>query len=166
MAAGILFDITLRDKRGHTGVVRQFYNDASATAFVDAVNAVQGALANLSNAAIQRYTGSLATEPSYGAAGQFQDIEDKARLIYTTSVGTVHHIDVPAPKAAIFLADLETVDPTNALVTAFNTLVLANVANRDGTPFANYVVGTRRRVRMRRKNTIWTLIPAETGPEE
>jgi hypothetical protein len=166
MAAGIPFTSTWRDKRGFTSLVRMYYNDASATAFLTAVPIITADLAAMTNAGLQASTGALAVPVVYGATGQFQDIEDKAVFVFQTTTGSLHRYHVPAPKAAIFAADLETVNLAFATVATFITDMLAQVASRDGEPLTTCIGGMRLRGKKKRRINIFTQNPTETGPDE
>lgn len=111
-------------------------------AFADAESSaggVRAALVALSNAALAGRNGfdAQVTVPSYGAVAVYEDVEDKASFTFIASDGTLHRLSVPAPKSTIFLADGQTVDTTNALVTALQTAF--NVA----TGASGARVGTR-----------------------
>jgi hypothetical protein len=69
------------------------------------------------------------------------------------------------------MADEQTVNPANALVIAFNTAMLDTITNTFvsdalGNTFTGFVGGIRTRNKLRRKFTIYTKNPAETGPGE
>lgn len=160
---------SFRDARGF--VTRELYYISAATfaAATTAATTLQTALNNLTNAAPAGASGPLTSVPSaviYGGPGQFQNSSDKAGMTFATSTGAYHRYRVPAPLASIFLADLETVDPTNAAVTSYVNAVDGNVSSRDGVLMASFIGGLRVRGPFPRRINILIKNPAETGPDE
>lgn len=174
------YGATVRDARGQTGRVGGWVTwlDTSLTTRGDATLLAQSLaqqLVVMSNGQVIEYTGMAGEyfQPfQYGSAAQFQNAEDKARLIFVTATGVKVRFEVPAPKQSLFLADLETVDPANADLMTFistATSVSANgnfASTRGGQAIVSFVAGQRIRRPFQRKTTIWTLTPDETGPEE
>jgi len=149
--------------------VKFFVVAANAAAALTDAQAIVAALTALTNAAQQNAKGAFTSSPTantYGTAATFQDVEDKAMLTYQTATGQNHRYQVPAPLAAIFLADAETVDSANGLVAALTAAMVGKGASADGVLISAYVGGIRIRKRLKRKFNIYTLNPAETGPGE
>ncbi len=161
--------LTFRDAKGQTARVSFYCTAATFAAATPLANTVATDMEALTNSAISQATGPYTLIPSpvvYGGAGQFQDSSDKAALSFTTATGAIHRYQVPAPLAAIFLADLETVDPSNAAVTAFVAAMEAVACSRDGSAITTFIGGIRLRRKMPRRFNIFTKNPAETGPGE
>lgn len=161
--------VTYRDDKGQTASVRMFVAAADeATALTDAQTIIT-AMNALTNAANDGARGAYTSSPtvhSYGANAEYETVEDKAQLSFQTSTGAIHRYQVPAPKTAIFLADGETVDPANGLVTTFAAAVVAAGASRDGAAISTFIGGIRVRRKFQRKFNIFTRNPALTGPGE
>jgi hypothetical protein len=163
-----------RDAKGQTSSTRWFVG-GDGPAPVDLITqdlAITVALPPLSNCAVQSVHGLVenqATKPTYGAAAEFDDVEDKAVFTFSTDSGSFHRVSVPAPKAAIFLADKETVDPANGLVATFVAAITgisttAYTSDRNGVRITTFVGGQRIRRRTQRKYNIITKNPALSGP--
>lgn len=156
-----------RDDKGQTSSVKMFIlGDTQADAATVAGD-IKTAMDALTNAASGGARGALTTSPavnSYGANAEYERIETKAVLVFQTSTGALHRYRIPAPKSAIFMADGETVDPANGLVTAFVTAMLAGAASRDGVALASYIGGTLAFSPMQRRYNIFTKNPALSGP--
>jgi len=75
----------------------------------------------------------------------FQSGQDRAVLTFVTGVGTLANLIVPAPDAAIFLADLETVDPSNAQVAALIAAAIGSLTDSNGNTVTAYQAGIRLR---------------------
>jgi hypothetical protein len=156
-----------------TGSIRFWYTSDTAAHAEALMDPITTALVALTNAHLQTSRGASNPTPSfgYGSDAAYAPIEDKAALTFNTARLGRHTVQVPAPLAAIFLADEQTVDPANTLVAAFvsaftATVSTAFVSTADGAAIIGYVGGVRRRSKLRRKMTIFTLNPAETGPGE
>lgn len=155
---------TYRDSRGDTATVRMFSHDqvdSPATAFTWG-EGVRVALDAMTNASFQSAHGPYEVNPTmvtYGLTSEYETVEDKAVLTYTTADGSLHRYRVPAPKLAIFEPDAETVNPDNALVVALNgALIVAEsqtLSARDGVLLAQFVGGQRERVKLIRRETIF-----------
>lgn len=78
--------------------------------------------------------------------------EDKAQFSYADEGGHSHNYKVPGPLAAIFEANRERVDLTNAQVITFNTEMLANARGRGGTDVTLLTSAVRRENRKRLKS--------------
>lgn len=167
MPTGLPQSWTFRDDKGQTATTRMFIKaGADAVAQEASAVAVKNALIGLSNAAIQSATGPD-TEQSiarvYGANADFETVEDKAVFVYETAAGSIHKYQVPAPKAAIFLSDGETIDFTNALVIAYNTAVLAAACDRNGVLVTISVGGYRDKRKLKTRFNVITRNPTLTG---
>lgn len=180
--------VTFRDARGQTGRTT-FYGQLEAgtgslTVLRGLMDTVASSIAACSNAAVVGYqglltgggTGQVVNPDQYGANAAYPNIEDKATLKFLMANNTLSTLSIPAPKGTggsnIFLADGETVNP---LATPIVNLVAALTAvgasaeaasSKNGSDYNILVLGMRTRRRFQRKNTIWTLTPAETGPDE
>lgn len=120
---------------------------ATNVATTAGMGAALAAMAGLSNAAIQQWWESNVTLPGGSpVTAQFQSGQDRAALTFVTGAGTQVVMVVPAPSAAIFMADLETVDITNPAVVAFVTAaVAAPITDGAGNAVTALVSGTRQR---------------------
>jgi len=170
MPDGLPQSVTFRDAKGHTAVMRCYVNNDSVpanerTRGLDFANDV----AALSNAVVESAKGpytTISSPASYGAAAVYASVEDKAVLTFQDANGGLHRFAVPAPKASIFLADGETVDPANTDIVALETQVISELKTRDGVGFIGMPGGIRKRVKIRRKETIFTLDPTLSIPDE
>lgn len=170
MAGGLREVRTYRDAKGNTARVSFFVANTGTTATqFTAANTVNAAIDALTNAVVQSAIGP-ATGPRqevvYGTNATYAGVEDKAIFTFQTSTGDIHRFQIPAPLASIFLADGETVDPTNTAVVAFVSAVVANCVSQNGEAITFGAFGTRIRRKMRRKLTIFIKDPALTGPGE
>jgi hypothetical protein len=162
--------VSYRDAKGQTAKTSFFVVAATPAAALTAASTVVPLITALTNAALQNAKGAYTTSPTvntYGTNAVYETIEDKAQLTFQTATGAIHRYQIPAPKAAIFLADDETVDPANTDVAALATAFVAEqVASRDGSLIASFIGGIRVRRKFQRKFNIFTRNPAETGPGE
>lgn len=99
----------------------------------------------LSNAGVLEYWESNVTALTPApVAAAFQSGADRAALVFQCADGTQVTVIIPAPKAAIFMADTETVDPTNADVATFVTSAIsAPITNAVGSAVTALVAGQR-----------------------
>lgn len=170
MAGGQKQTITWRDAKGNTA--RSTFYVASGGTLASqntAALAIINAMAPLSNAVQQAYNGPAnapATEVVYGTNAEFASVEDKAVFTFQTATGSIHRFQIPAPIAAMFLADGETVDPANTAVVTFTSAVVANAFTRGDEAITFGAFGTRVRRKMHRKLTIFVKNPALSGPGE
>lgn len=147
---------TFRDAKGQTATMR-FYITSLTSSLANANTAAAAlttAVANLSNAFLQAAHGPSdgGTRPvTYGNAAQFEEVPSKAQMLFASAVGSLHRFMIPAPIAAAFKADLQTVDPANASVIAFVNAVTTAVAagdafvsSRDGVQITRYLGGLYR----------------------
>lgn len=170
MPEGLPQTVTFRDAKGFAANIRVYVqNDGIPANERTRGSDFATAVALLTNAALERAKGPYTTVPSppaYGTQDVFGSIEDKAVLTFVDADGGLHRMQVPAPKVSIFKADQETVDTANTDVAALITLVLAELKTRDGIGFISMPAGLRQRRKQRRKASIFSLDPDETGPEE
>lgn len=157
-----------RDAKGNTSRMRVLLGAATDAALQTAFNTLQGHVQAITNAAeYDTNNGTLSAHRAYGTSAEYNTVEDKAVLTFVSQQGTLHRYQVPAPKTAIFMADQETVDATQAdmaaVITDFQTSVYGLPAD---TAPVTYVGGTRIRRKLHRKATIFDKNPALTGPEE
>jgi hypothetical protein len=158
----------------------------SATLSNDLVVVNQGIAALIQNLTVAHiYQPNASTgmffvaEVPYGSSGNYDDAEDSAVLSFATANGTVGRISIPAPKSAIFLADLMTVNPAQTDVAAFVTAVTSGAvldpvssvtisgwygSTKSGAYYATLLGGLRVRRRTRRKMNIWIKDPTVTIP--
>jgi hypothetical protein len=188
--------LTLRDARGHTGRVRFFYTFANtpASSVLDAYTAVVGILAAIeaiSNGAAVQIGGIASTvlnPQQYGTVTPFSTAETKLRLTYLVQslpggggtlapVYSTTHLDIPIPSDTVLLADGETVDPANGLITALSSAL--STADAAGGRFCTsrglvvvgggltpLIGGVLVRRRFQRKLTIWDRSANLDEPEE
>lgn len=123
-----------------TGKTRQTIANVS----VGTVAALQAALSTLSNGGVTQFwegiQNNVAVTPT---AARFPNVQDSADLVYGAADGSLVRITLPAPKHAIFLADLETVDPTTIVVVS--AAVIGIMPTGTGALVTHYVGGVRRR---------------------
>ena len=175
--------VTFRDSKNQTATVSWWtvYDTTTSRDIIGAdADAKVAALAALSNCVIASSHGAHNAEPGpvvSGANAVYENVEDKAVFTFQTAAGEIHRYQVPAPKTAIFQADGETVDFSNALVKLFvadwtNTTFsgtapdasnLLAVSSRGGLVLTVSNGGSRRRVKIERKFNTFTRNPALTG---
>lgn len=85
-----------------------------------------------------QYTGTLTT-------GSALDAEDKAVLAFLDEDGRTCIVTVPAPKAAMFMADGKTVSTTHEIVTALIAAILSAVVTAGGVALESFIKGWRNR---------------------
>lgn len=160
------YGYSFRDARGQVSRMRVLIGGASTSAVETASQTLKGLLAAASNAHVwlPNQDGPTHTD---GAAAVYQNVEDKASLTFLDPAGKVHRFRLPAPIAANFQADGETVNASatamSALLTNMETVCYGQPT--DTAPLV-YVAGTRSRVKMIRKVNVFTLDPTETIPDE
>src|SRR5689334_16469639 len=84
---------------------------------------ILNALVGISNGFIL-YNWDSTIDPAIGGpavAAQYQGVDQWVQFIFTTGSTSQLRVSLPAPQAAIFQADLQTVDLTNAGVLALAT---------------------------------------------
>ena len=131
---------SFRDVTGQVETMSLFVNSvANATALVPLLNAV-------SNAVVVAARGPYTTPDSgaAGAAGTYQDVEDKAVLVFKGPSST-HRLSLPAPKSTDFLAaDQETWDNSGAMAT-LTAAIVALGTDGGGANYTSFSKGFRRR---------------------
>lgn len=161
--------VTFRDAKGNTARVKYNVTGANPTALSTAAQAIFTPLVALSTLAVQTSRGAFTTHLTANTypspVAQYPNVEDKAVFTFGTVVGSLHRIKVPGPLASIFLADLETIDPANAAVTAFTTAFTSNALDSDGNGIVFFIGGTRTRVKARKRLNIFVLTPSLTVSE-
>lgn len=169
MAAPVValrYSIGFRDSKGFTSRMRFLIGDATVTAINTDANALVVLLQAVSNAHAYR-TDLQTPDHTYGTTAQYATTEDKAELTFLDQQGKIHRFQVPAPKAAGFNTDTETVlsSETNMgnLITGISTYVYGSIT--DTSPMT-YVSGVRVRRRLVRKATGFTKDPTLGIPEE
>lgn len=153
----VLINLEFQDNRGFRSNTRvnMFRPDLSTdatvnSAYFSAVSAVAAAVAAMSNAKLIRvgygFDFDYAQEPA-SEVGEYQLVQEKARLDGGDGNGGFQHISVPAPADALFLTtsqdNLIVVNPTSALVTAFQASLAAGLFKtpRLGQPFSQFFGG-------------------------
>ena len=162
-------NVTWRDSKGHTARNSFFIDAATPALQAAAAAAVIVAEEAITNAAVQSTSGPSTSSPlpvAYGTTADFPAVEDKAVFTFATGNGSLHRLQVPAPKIAIFEVDTVTVDASQADAAAFITAVIANVFDRSGGAITSFVGGVRTRRKLQRKLTIFTLVPELDEPAE
>lgn len=155
-----------RDARGQTSRVAVLVGGATSAVVQTNIVTLVAKFQALSNAHVYDITLADTKDHTYGTAAVYQDVEDKAVLVYTDSVGGIHKYQVPAPIAAAFLADGETIDKTNGAVSGLNTSMQSFVyGNANDTAAVVFVGGFRARRKFQKRTNIFTLDPTETNPE-
>lgn len=109
------------------------------------VGTIQADLMALSNAVVEKWwEGSLTIPGGAPAAAQFLNVQDYADLLFQSSAdGSIARLTLPAPLQSIFLADLETVDPTAIAVLIADVTV--SLLTGTGQIADTYLGGVRRR---------------------
>lgn len=160
---------TWRDRRGFTARSLFFVRAPDAAAARTQAQAIANAMsiptrANL-NSAIGAYTAEPIA-PVYGsAAGPFQDVEDRAHLVFINQFGATGELVIPAPLKAMFLEDSLVINPAAAEVSDLVAAALANgLCNRGGEPFTAFIGGYYSRTGTRRRGGVYTLDPSLIGP--
>lgn len=72
---------------------------------------------------------------------------DKAQFTFRTADRTIVRMNIPAPKASIFLGDAETVDLENPLVVGFLNAAMAAMGSSGGSALVAVTSAVRTRVR-------------------
>jgi hypothetical protein len=163
------------DAKGQKANTRFYTTSDSAVHYANFLGATQPLFSALTNAAFYNAPGAIgfvASVGTYGVAADYQDITLKAMLMFVDTKGNIHRLKVPSPKRSIFMADGVTVDPANAGVIALvaglitGTAGPTNATDRDGNGYTKFVGGLLQKTPQRRRINLFTLNPAETGPDE
>lgn len=160
--------VTFRDARGFTAQTTYHVDvQALGNRFTHASN-IYTPLIALSNAFDQGSRGLHNRELTgidYGDVADYQSVFDKADMVFSTDGGELLHYRIPAPKIAMFLADRETIDAGNGLVSTWAAAMLANFAcTRNGAALIRFLGGRLVRQTKPRRLTTITLNPSLTGP--
>lgn len=163
------------DAKGFKGRVKYFVsydNDGDGVsvsgAFVTALSACTNAV--LSSA--PGIGGELTISGSYGTNATYANITDVLVLEAIDSAGSIHRFSIPAPKAALFLADQVAADFSNTdLAALVNVIVNGDdnpyfISTRSGLQFSSVPVGSRVRKRNRKRITGFTKNGALSGPAQ
>lgn len=170
MPNGLLESVSYRDSKGHIGKVR--YHVANTGTLITqgaAADAVLVAIGAISNAALQSASGPATTAAGpvvYGTTADFAAVEDKAVYTFSAADGSLHRVQVPAPKIAIFEVDTVTVDAAQTDSAAFITAYLANAVTSAGAAITAFVGGIRQRRKLQRKLNIYIKVPELDEPAE
>jgi hypothetical protein len=162
MAGGLPRSVLFRDAKNQTSSVRFYVPGPAGTDAAGHLDALEALFAACTNAATWTEDDE-AFAPVPGASAVYENVEDKGVLVMQTSTGSIHRYSIPAPKAALFLADDETMDFTNGAVTALVGGLIAHACSRDGVALVSAVGGYRARTRTKRKFNIRTRNPILTG---
>lgn len=105
------------------------------------------AVDNCSNAIpSQTVAGPIQTTTSVPSTSPFPSVVDSAVLSFSTAVGSLVGVLVPAFKESLYLADNQTVDPAQPLVIALIAASLAlPIVDNSGNPVLAYVGGIRQK---------------------
>lgn len=160
MATAFPASIMFRDAKNQTSSMRFYLVGAPNTdAELTAIEAAAQAISNAHASSRVNPTGPLVS----GSAAVYEDVEDKAEIVFTDANGVLHRYELPAPIAGIFQADGETVDFSNANVGAFAAAMVGHACGRDGVTCSAAVGGFRLRRRAVRKFNVFTRNPALSG---
>lgn len=170
MPNGLKEVASYRDSKGRIGRV-SYYVASTGTAITQATAAanVINFLALITNAAQQSARGP-ATEVAgpvvYGTTADFASVEDKAVLTFSAADGSLHRIQIPAPKIAIFEVDTVTVDAAQTDLANFVTAFLADAVTAAGASITSFIGGVRVRRKLQRKLNIFVKVPELDEPAE
>lgn len=167
-ATPILWSYVFRDAKGNTSRMKMILGAADNAVNTVNANVLKAHLAAISNAHVDDANDAAPINKRiYGTSGEYDTVEDKAVLTFTDDIGNLHRYQVPAPKAAIFSADQETVNPANAavasVITDMSTFAYGNY--NSASPLV-YIGGVRLRRRMQRKVNIFIKDPTLAEPAE
>lgn len=135
--------------QNNDGGVSEFFMPSTVTDPTDpTVTAIINAMKAISDAANTAIYGELYDGTTIGAAtaGDYDDAEDKLRMIFQDAAGGQHTYDFPSPLETIFLPDKETPDPANALFLALKGAIQDNCTSTNGLALT-YLKGYRTRSR-------------------
>lgn len=113
--------------------------------------AIQTALLAASNGDyLQWWEGAVTSNGAPApAAAQYLPLRPAADLYYLCADNTQVALRIPSPKAALFLADQETVNPMNGLVVALNAAAIGALTNAAGSPAVSFTAGRLEALRKR-----------------
>jgi hypothetical protein len=170
MANGLLETVSWRDSKGH--IARTRYHVADTGTLITqgaAATAVLVAMEAITNCALQSASGpgtTVAGPVVYGTTADFAAAEDKAVYTFSAADGSLHRVQVPAPKIDIFEVDTVTVDAAQTDSAAFITAYLANAVTSAGAAMTLFIGGIRQRRKLQRKLTIFVKVPELDEPAE
>ena len=78
--------------------------------------------------------------------GPYPSVRDYLVMNFRSSAGTTGKLNVPAPLAAVFLADNETMDPDSSLVQDIRDAMFAAGCDSFGNPWVNLISGRRAKI--------------------
>lgn len=108
-------------------------------------DAIANAMGDMSNAGIFGYRQNIIAEKAITDVTAFDEAESSANLVavfvFTADGGAYFYAEVPAPDASLFSADKQSLDSSNALVSAF---IDAVEAGNDGYTYTRNFVVTRK----------------------
>jgi len=162
--------ITSRDARGDIAVT-QFYTQAGSAALaLTQARQITDSLASLSNCYVENVMGAWTIHPVlhvYGVDSLYSSVEIKLILAFLDTNGGIIQVEVPSPKAEVFLSDGEDLDYSNVdLDNCIAQLLANNLCGRGGFVASFLIGGRRAQSRRRRRQSIFSLNPSETGPGE
>lgn len=159
------FGLSWRDAKGLIARTSYYLHfDPTDLAFLVQSDILNTDMDAMSNAAVHSTTLAAPAAVAYGTPAIYQSAADKAVFAFSTARGDIHHISVPAPLDAIFLADDRTVDPANTDVAAFVNQVtvvmgagnsVVQITNRTGEALIVFLGGYRVKGRESRKVDIY-----------
>ena len=153
------------DAKGAQGRIKSFVSVDTDTHGVTLYGAWLGFVDALTNAQLfsaPGVGGALTISGDYGTAAEFDSVTDKAVMTFIDSAGQIHRFQIPAPKAAIFLADKITVNRAQTDVAAYVNLIVNGGSNpyfmstRGGLQFSSFAGGLRIKKPNRKRMTIFT----------
>jgi hypothetical protein len=103
---------------------------------------IKAAILAISNADwLQDWEGTLNTNSPAPTAAQYLPVKPAALLYFTCADGSVAQLRIPSPHVAVFLADQETVDSSNAGVASLITACIGHLASTTGSLATAYQAG-------------------------
>jgi hypothetical protein len=162
--------LTFRDSRMFVGQSRYYVSaDTDAEAHYNALG-MASLLSPLSNG---HFTGAVGpyttppTSPTPGSNDTYQMVEMVVRLTWITANGVAIGIDVPCPKASIFIADQESLSYLNPDISVLGDGgINYKLCTRGGELAVSFVGGTRIMRGFRSNENVRTLDPTETNSSE
>lgn len=149
--------IVFRDAKGDTSRLTVLVGGADEAGVEANYTTLRNHVEAISNCGVNDDNNPVPLIP-YGVQAVYENVEDGALLTFQDPTnGSLHRYKIPAPKAAIFLADGETVNQAQAdivsLISDFETFVYG--AYLAPSPLT-YLAGVRVRRKMHRRMTIFT----------
>lgn len=105
------------------------------------------AVDNCSNAIpAQTVAGTIQTTTSVPSTNPYPNVVDSAVLSFSTGIGSIVGVLIPAFKESLYLADNQTVDPAQPLVIALVSAAIAlPIVDSAGNPVTTYIGGLRQK---------------------